>query len=216
MHGQLLYSIRKFVKDQRELIARHLDAQTQKSLRNEIDRIASELEDKIQAFEQERERGGPFRTIVVAVDESEPSEFAVRMGVKIGGEYDATLLLVHVVDTASGLGPEFGVDQSFIRTKQLDYGHAILQAAQSHVPHEFNAQVVLREGNPAEQIVQVAKDQSADLIIIGTRARGRVARLFLGSTAEAVLRSAPCPVLSIGREVQDVTLALHEAAGARP
>jgi len=53
--------------------------------------------------------------------------------------------------------------------------------------------------------VKIAAEQSADLIVLGTHARGRLARLILGSTAEAVLRAAPCPVLAVGHEAEEAS-----------
>jgi nucleotide-binding universal stress UspA family protein len=55
----------------------------------------------------------------------------------------------------------------------------------------------LLAGPPAKEIVRVARSVGADLVIVGTHGRRGVRRLVLGSVAEEVLRSAPCPVLVV-------------------
>jgi nucleotide-binding universal stress UspA family protein len=61
---------------------------------------------------------------------------------------------------------------------------------------EFRGVALLREGRPAEEIVKCATESGADLIVMGTHGRSGFERLMLGSVAEAVVRRAPCPVLT--------------------
>ena len=58
-----------------------------------------------------------------------------------------------------------------------------------------------RSHKPQQAILDVAREVKADLIIVGTQGRGGIARLFLGSVAERVVRTAPCPVLTV-RELE--------------
>jgi nucleotide-binding universal stress UspA family protein len=55
----------------------------------------------------------------------------------------------------------------------------------------------LEEGIPAEEIVRVAREVEADLIVMGTHGRSGLGRLLLGSVAEQVMRHATCPVLTL-------------------
>ena len=66
------------------------------------------------------------------------------------------------------------------------------------IPHE----VILRSGDPWDVISQVLSDKKADLIVMGTHGHGGIKKLFLGSTAERVIRHATCPVLTVGPHVQ--------------
>jgi nucleotide-binding universal stress UspA family protein len=73
-------------------------------------------------------------------------------------------------------------------------------------------------GNAAAVIIEVAQEQGCDLIVMGTHGRTGVAHLFLGSVAEKVVRTAPCPVLTI-RSDTAAREAVHEPAtetGATP
>jgi universal stress protein A len=56
---------------------------------------------------------------------------------------------------------------------------------------------LLRVGIPFEEIVKAAREEGADLIVIGTHGRGGLARFFLGSVADRVVRMGPCPVLTV-------------------
>jgi nucleotide-binding universal stress UspA family protein len=55
----------------------------------------------------------------------------------------------------------------------------------------------LAEGDPAEEILRAAEEEGADLIVMGTHGRGGLSRLLMGSVAEAVMRKALCPVLTV-------------------
>jgi nucleotide-binding universal stress UspA family protein len=57
--------------------------------------------------------------------------------------------------------------------------------------------VVLKEGEPFVEIIQIAKKNSADLIVMGTHGRSGLDHILFGSTAEKVVRKSPCPVLTI-------------------
>lgn len=52
-------------------------------------------------------------------------------------------------------------------------------------------------GSPHQKIVELVKDERADLVAMGTHGRGGVSRMLLGSVADRVIRSAPCPVLTV-------------------
>ncbi len=66
--------------------------------------------------------------------------------------------------------------------------------------HNITCDALVREGNAAQQVLNCARQFSADRILLGTRSRGKVSRLLLGSVAEQVLRSANLPVITVGPE----------------
>jgi nucleotide-binding universal stress UspA family protein len=61
----------------------------------------------------------------------------------------------------------------------------------------LGARAALRTGVPHEEIVALARDERADLVVIGTTGRGGINRALLGSVADRVVRLAPCPVLTV-------------------
>ena len=73
----------------------------------------------------------------------------------------------------------------------------LLRKTHEDLPPTIPCDTVLREGLPAEEIVAFAREQDVNLIVLGSRGRNRFAEFVLGSTAEAVIRDAPCPVMTV-------------------
>ena len=76
-------------------------------------------------------------------------------------------------------------------------GNELLRRHQSSLAREVPVVTQVVEGDPPEQIISVAVAVGADMIVIGTDSRGRLAHFILGSTADTVIRYAPCPVLAV-------------------
>ena len=82
----------------------------------------------------------------------------------------------------------------------LDFGEPSVRADEalpSSDRQQFNVRTIVKVGDPVFQIVEYARLESIDLIVMGTHGRSGVAHLFLGSVAERVVRTAPCPVLTV-------------------
>jgi nucleotide-binding universal stress UspA family protein len=101
----------------------------------------------------------------------------------------AELHFVHVVEDAG----ETAVNAA----RLLEDGRSYLERAASKTRHEAPVFVHLRVGKPWEEIVRVAAEIWADLVVVGTHGRSGVPRLLLGSQAEEVVRRASCPVLVV-------------------
>jgi nucleotide-binding universal stress UspA family protein len=142
----------------------------------------------------------PVKRILVPLDFSDNSIFALRYAANLATQVDASLILVHV---ASSLltPPEMEyvqVDLKKFRAEVEKHASAKLAAlAQNEVPATVPASPLIRHGTPWEEITRVAKERKADLIIIGTRGYTGVKHMLLGSTAEKVVRQAGCPVLVV-------------------
>jgi nucleotide-binding universal stress UspA family protein len=78
-------------------------------------------------------------------------------------------------------------------------GERLLREARQRIGGATEVRTLMLEGNPATRIIRTAVDLPADLIFIGTDSRGRLAHFLLGSTADAVIRRAPCPVVTVCR-----------------
>jgi nucleotide-binding universal stress UspA family protein len=137
-----------------------------------------------------------FTRILVPTDFSKPSDAALSHARSLAVSMGARLHVLHVVDNL------------FLRAvldDPCDYETAALRQLEDRVPVEDReATAVLaveRSDEPAAEIIRYARTHGVDLIVMGTHGRGRVAHLLLGSVAERVARTAPCPVLT-----------MHEAA----
>lgn len=142
----------------------------------------------------------PFQRILVPVDFSEHSAVAVQMAADLSRRYEASVTLVHVYEPLAyalpdgyllftepqlnGLMEEFG--------KLLD---AEKQRARAAGAVRVDAQLL--QGFAAGEIRQLAEQGAFDLIVMGTHGRKGLSHALLGSVAERVVRTAPCPVLTV-------------------
>ena len=138
-----------------------------------------------------------FKTIVVAADFSPPSELALEYARTLAKRFGASLQLIHVLAEPYPLGVEGYVpDVANLRKSLLHNAHQRLATSLAAMPDDGMTGEVL-VGNPARRIIEAAASKNADLIVMGTHGRGGVAHLLMGSVAERVVRTAPCPVLTV-------------------
>ena len=141
-----------------------------------------------------------LRRILVPIDFSEHSKKALTYAASFAKTFDAELLLVFVVEQAA-YPADFGFGQvtlpSFER-ELSDRGERELEKL-AHSPFLNNCSVrsIVRTGNPYVEIISTAHEEHIDLIIIATHGHTGVEHLLFGSTAEKVVRKAPCPVLVV-------------------
>lgn len=140
-----------------------------------------------------------FERIVVAVDGSEPSTWAIQFAARLARATGAELTAVHVFPEPY-YSPEVAIPIDELEAAARARGEATMRDQCAHVPPEVPCERVVRQGSAADHIVEAAGERSADLIVLGTHGRGRLARFILGSTAEDVVRRAHCPVMTIGHD----------------
>jgi glycine betaine transporter len=139
------------------------------------------------------------RTILVPVDFSASSEAALDYAVELAGKLDAKLYILNVV-ALSGLGvPELGaaLAPTVIDSMVRDSEAALAKLADARRSRAQIADTLLRTGDARDVIVQTVEEVAADLIVMGTHGRRGVSRALLGSVAETVVRTSPCPVLTV-------------------
>lgn len=135
------------------------------------------------------------RRFLVPVDFSDSSLRALRYAVGLAEESGGSLTIVYVVAADYGwldLGREQYRDLDKALQKQAA---AELRAlADINVPRNMRADLEVRIGRPAEEIVAAASESKSDLIVLSTRGLTGLDRYLIGSVAERVARLAPCPV----------------------
>ncbi len=139
-----------------------------------------------------------FQRILVAVDFSEDSRNALVCAAELAGRFDASLTLVHVVEPHFG-PPELDVSPATGAAAEAeDYAEAKLELnalAEQMLGACRVVETMVRAGLAFFEIAEAAKILGADLIVVGTHGYTGLKRALLGSTAEKVVRHAPCPVL---------------------
>jgi len=144
-----------------------------------------------------------YRRILVPVDGSGPSDKALAVAIRLAKEQHAALRLVHVVDVLppAGLDGTAFIDFDTYRDSMLAAGREIIKRAETRArAARVSAEGKLLETlahDVSEALVDHAKRWRADLITIGTHGRTGLARVFLGSVAEGVIRHAPVAVLLV-------------------
>ncbi len=135
--------------------------------------------------------------ILLATDFSVPAQRAYAYAARLVSALGARLVIVNVLAVPPGLDPGFPVNSIYL--KQLQDESKFELGRLVRVAEENGLRPELRQvpGDPAALISEVAGEVKAALIVMGTHGRTGLDRLLLGSTAEKVVREAPCPVLTV-------------------
>jgi nucleotide-binding universal stress UspA family protein len=142
-----------------------------------------------------------FQKILYATDFSAASEAALPLVKEIARHYDSTVIGVHVrkpenyalapADTWNALEKAWQL-QGLAKAERLK---AKLQGVRS--------EVIIREGDPREELAAIIRDLDIDLLVMGTRGRIGIEKALLGSVAEQILRQTMCPAITVGPENTD-------------
>src|SRR6056297_3096994 len=133
-------------------------------------------------------------TVVIATDGSESVTRAVTVALDFARRFDAAVHALYVVDSGEvESSPEELRDE--LRTALETQGEDALDAVRDHADREVATAV--REGRPAAEITEYAREQDADMVATGTKGRHGENRFLIGSVAERVVRSCPVPVLTV-------------------
>lgn len=131
--------------------------------------------------------------ILVATDGSATSREAVRFSATLAKALGGRLTLLHVVPKYAGRLGLFVRDACPPEERRA--AEALLRSAQADAAKWGPPGTIrMAVGEPVEAIVQTVREVRADMLIVGTRGRGGMARALLGSVAEALVKVAPCPV----------------------
>lgn len=137
-----------------------------------------------------------FKRILLAVDGSEHAQRAAKLAGELARQMGSDVRVVVAFDPVPGyLGEPMLQAALSQRMKEAD---KILQRALDEVgkvPGELKTEIL--EGPPAEAILEVERTRNNDLIVMGTRGRGRLGGLLLGSQSQKVVAHANCPVLLV-------------------
>jgi nucleotide-binding universal stress UspA family protein len=143
-----------------------------------------------------------LRTILLPTDFSDCANFALPCAAQIARATGASLLCVHVVETVV---PAVGYTGMSEPLPIGDISEQLEDSAERELPKiaeceecaDLNVEEVIVHGEAATEIVRVAKERAVDLIVVSSHGRTGLGRILFGSTAEAVVRHATCPVLVV-------------------
>ena len=142
----------------------------------------------------------PFEKILTAIDFSESSDFAFDYALTLARQFQAELTVMHVINEPVDLRGFYVPHISFEQLeKEIEEGAEKMMEkfCQTKMGDFTRYTTAVVAGIPYEEILRKAEETGASLIVLGTHGRTGIDHLIFGSTAERVVRSAACPVLTI-------------------
>jgi nucleotide-binding universal stress UspA family protein len=138
-----------------------------------------------------------FRTIAVATDLSDPASAALRYAQAMARMYKAILVVVHVIDPLAYAFPE-GAPRYVTANQSAIAELRKIEEETSALGIPVHS--VIESGIVCDRILQALKDYNADLLVLGTRAKGEAGRVALGTVARQLLAKSRCPILTVSPE----------------
>jgi nucleotide-binding universal stress UspA family protein len=160
-----------------------------------------------------------FSRILVPTDFGGASDAALACAKEVARRFDSRLYILHVVEDpmASGVWtPDVYIAASAeLRDRLLHDAKERLEAVLTETERkEFSVVTEVRVGGPGEVIGEFAREMTIDLIVMGTHGRRGLSHMFLGSVAERMVRTAPCPVLTLRADGRQTVMVAAEPMGA--
>lgn len=136
----------------------------------------------------------PIKTILHPTDFSEYSAHAFHLACALARDYEAKLVVLHVMPPVVLAPLEIPLPAEYDDSK-TKARERLFQVAP--LDPKVRMEHLLAQGDTVKEILHAAKENQCDLIFMGTHGRTGLGRVVLGSVAEQVMRKAPCPVLSV-------------------
>jgi nucleotide-binding universal stress UspA family protein len=146
-----------------------------------------------------------IKKILVPTDGSKHARRAIEYACDLALKYDAKVYLLHVIqkiDIPAGISEYLeaeGVEESPENVYLAKIGDKVVEVAEKDVKMKGvkDSQSVVLQGDPAERIVEFARGNGIDMIIVGSRGLGSVEQLFLGSVSHKVCHLAECTCITV-------------------
>ncbi len=149
----------------------------------------------------------PVKRIFCPTDFSEPSYEALKVADEMGLHFSAELVLIHVVKpivvNPVDIEPTGFNLPMYEKERVTSANQAIEKVAKEKLSAGIASKTIVVQGDPAYQIVELAAEEEADLIVIATHGLTGWRKMIFGSVTEKVIRLAKCPVLSIRISSED-------------
>ena len=146
-----------------------------------------------------------IKKILVPIDFSDYSKSALKYAVNFCKNFNAEMILIYVVEPVI-YPPDFSMGQIAIPSVNAEWDERARQEldklAKEEIPDNVPVKTIIKTGKPFLEIIENAGELDVDLIIIATHGRTGVEHILFGSTAEKVVRKAPCPVLTLREPIK--------------
>ncbi len=138
--------------------------------------------------------------VLVPIDFSDYSKSSLKYATNFAKHFKASLILIYVIEPIV-YPPDFSMGQIAIPAPGIEMdqraSEELNKLAEKEIPEGLSVKKIIKTGKPFVEIIETAADENVDIIIIATHGHSGVEHILFGSTAEKVVRKAPCPVLTL-------------------
>jgi nucleotide-binding universal stress UspA family protein len=146
-----------------------------------------------------------IKKVLVPVDFSDYSKSSLRYAVNFAKRFNAEINLIYVVEPMV-YPPDFSMGQIALPSVDIEMdkraSEELSNLAKKEIPHDIKSKTIVKTGKPFVEIIETAVEEDVDLIIIATHGHTGIEHVLFGSTAEKVVRKAPCPVLTLREPIK--------------
>ncbi|HSA61118.1 MAG TPA: universal stress protein, partial [Nitrospiraceae bacterium] len=135
--------------------------------------------------------------LLLATDFSEWARRAEDYACSLASSWRAPLTVITVLEFPPGLNPDYPVNQQYLTYRMGEASEQLAGFKARAIRRGIVATTRIATGIPSEEVNAAALAEGSELIVMGTRGKSGLAHVLLGSTAERVIRTAPCPVLAV-------------------
>ena len=146
-----------------------------------------------------------IKKILVPIDFSDYSKSSLKYAVSFASKFNSEITLIYVVEPVI-YPPDFSMGQIAIPSVNVEWDlkakEELDKLGKQEIPDSINVSIKIKTGKPFLEIIDTAAEENIDLIIIATHGHSGVEHILFGSTAEKVVRKAPCPVLTLREPIK--------------
>lgn len=136
-----------------------------------------------------------YMNILVPLDGSRYSEKALIHACEMAKNYQSRLILLYVVEKSIPINL---LDRKEYLEILRKFGSTVLtKGKEAAAKRGVDSKIIMKEGNVSHEIIKLAKKEQCNMIIVGSKGLGSVARLFLGSVSNKLANSSPCSILIV-------------------
>lgn len=140
--------------------------------------------------------------ILFATDGSQGSATAEAYACALAQSWGASLTVMSVLEFPPGMNPDYAVNRLYLDELMKEVTTKLVDLKARAVALGISVQSYIATGIPSEEVLAVARAEGTELIVVGTRGKTGLEHVLLGSTAERIIRMAPCSVLTVPVEKQ--------------
>lgn len=150
-----------------------------------------------------------IKKVLIPIDFSDYSKNSLRYSVNFTRCFNAELILIYVIEPVI-YPPDFSMGQIAVPAVDIDIdkraSEELQKLAKTEIPSDMKVRTFVKTGKPFVEIIETAAAENIDLIIIASHGHSGVEHILFGSTADKVVRKAPCPVLTLREPIKGFSI----------